>query len=94
MPTHALKLPADLTRFLEEQVAEGHHASQSDVVSEALRRYRDDVTGKRGFMAELAAAVDEGERALRDGDYVVLNGRDEIRRLVEGLDRQASGDRT
>jgi putative addiction module CopG family antidote len=55
-----ISLPADLARFIEDEVRAGHYASASDVVSDGLRRMRGSANGNgREFdRAEVAKALD------------------------------------
>jgi putative addiction module CopG family antidote len=52
------------TRFLDDQVASGRHASASEVVREALRRYAEDVEYERAALKALQAIAAQG-----DADY-------------------------
>lgn len=52
------------SRFLDEQVASGRHASASEVVREALRRYEEDVAHESASLAALHAVAARG-----DADY-------------------------
>jgi antitoxin ParD1/3/4 len=69
-------------RFVSDQVANGRHASGSEVIREALRRYEDDVLREQARLAVLSKLAEEGEAAYARGDYTMLNGRDELRDFI------------
>ena len=77
------------SRFVDEQVANGRHASGSEVVREALRRYEADLEREAAHLAYLRKLGDEGEAAHAAGDYVTLTSREELRGFI-----RASRERT
>jgi antitoxin ParD1/3/4 len=69
-------------RFVSEQVANGRHASGSEVIREALRRYEDDILGEQARLAALNKLAEEGEAAHARGDYTRLSSREELRAFI------------
>jgi antitoxin ParD1/3/4 len=69
-------------RFVSEQVANGRHASGSEVIREALRRYEDDVGREQAHLAVLNKLAEEGEAAYARGEYTRLTGREELRGFI------------
>lgn len=56
-------------RFVADQVANGRHASGSEVIREALRRYEDDILCDQARLAVLNKRAEEGEAAHARGDF-------------------------
>jgi antitoxin ParD1/3/4 len=78
------------SRFVDEQVANGRHASGSEVVREAIRRYEADLEREEAHLDYLRRLGDVGEAALAAGDYVTLSSREELRAFIQGSrDRSA-----
>jgi antitoxin ParD1/3/4 len=69
-------------RFVSGQVANGRHASGSEVIREALRRYEDDILCEQARLAVLNKLAEEGEAALARGDYTRLSSREELRAFI------------
>ena len=69
-------------RFVSEQVANGRHASGSEVIREALRRYEDDILCEQARLAALNKLAEEGEAAYARGDYSRLSSREELRGFI------------
>ncbi len=69
-------------RFVSDQVANGRHASGSEVIREALRRYEDDVLREQARLAVLNKLAEDGEAAYARGDYTRLNGREALRDFI------------
>lgn len=59
-------------QFVDAQVSAGRHASGSEVVREALRRYEDDIQREQAHIDYLRRLGDEGEAAIARGEYVRL----------------------
>lgn len=75
-------LTDELGSFIDEQVASGRHASGSEVVREALRRYRDDVMRERRHFDHLRGLAERGEADVAAGRYVELATPDDVRAHV------------
>ena len=69
-------------RFVSEQIANGRHASGSEVIREALRRYEDDILCEQARLAALNKLTEEGEAAYARGDYSRLSSREELRGFI------------
>ncbi|MCB8878487.1 type II toxin-antitoxin system ParD family antitoxin [Acidisoma silvae] len=74
--------------FLSDQIAQGRHASTSEVVREALRRYEDDVRREEAHLAYLKRLGDEGEVAIDKGDYIDVP-HDQLGSFLDSLGREA-----
>lgn len=62
--------------FVDAQVSTGRHASGSEVVREALRRYEDDIHRERAHLDYLTKLADQGEAAFARGDVVRVERED------------------
>ena len=71
------------SRFVEEQVANGRHASGSEVVRKAIRRYKADLEREAAHLEYLRRLGDNGEAALAAGNCVTLNSREEVRAFIQ-----------
>jgi antitoxin ParD1/3/4 len=69
-------------RFVSDQVANGRHASASEVIREALRRYEDDILCEPARLAVLSKSAEEGEAANARGDFTRLSSREELRAFI------------
>ncbi len=69
-------------RFVSEQIANGRHASGSEVIREALRRYEDDILCEQARLAALNKLAEEGEAAYARGDYSRLSSREQLRGFI------------
>ena len=69
-------------RFVSEQVANGRHASGSEVIREALRRYEDDILREQARLAALNKLAEEGEAAYARGEYTRLSSRQDVRAFI------------
>ncbi len=74
-------------QFVDAQVAAGRHASGSEVVREALRRYEDDIQRERAHLDYLRRLGDEGEAAIARGEYVRLESQ-EVADYVRAIGRR------
>lgn len=68
-----------LGSFVDDQVRSGRHASSSEVVREALRRYQDDVRREQGHLDYLHKLAETGEAEIAAGRYVELTTIDDVR---------------
>jgi antitoxin ParD1/3/4 len=57
-------------RFIDIQVESGRHASASEVVREALRRYETDVQAEQAAIDALWALAEKSEAGEAIGDYI------------------------
>jgi antitoxin ParD1/3/4 len=74
-------------QFVDSQVATGRHASSSEVVREALRRYEDDVSREKVHLAYLKRLGDLGEAAYQRGEYTTVE-REGIADHIRSLGRK------
>jgi antitoxin ParD1/3/4 len=81
-------------RFVSDQVANGRHASGSEVIREALRRYEDDVVREQARLAALNKLAEEGEAAFARGEYTRLTGRDELHDFIRQVGTHGAGRRS
>jgi len=70
-------------QFVDAQVAAGRHASGSEVVREALRRYEDDIRREQTHLDYLNKLAEQGEAAYARGDFVRVE-RDRLSGFVRG----------
>jgi len=78
-------------RFVADQVANGRHASGSEVIREALRRYEDDILCAQARLAALNKLAEEGEVAHARGDFTRLSSREEVRAFIRNSRARAVG---
>ncbi|MCF6367481.1 ribbon-helix-helix domain-containing protein [Rhizobium halophilum] len=71
--------------FVDREVASGRHRSASEVVTEALRRYEDDINAEMSDLAVIAEAARNGEAAIDGGDFTLISGKDGSKELLERL---------
>lgn len=64
-------------------LATGRHASGSEVVREALRRYEDDIRHEQAHLDYLNKLAEQGEAAHASGDFVRVE-RDALSGCVHG----------
>jgi antitoxin ParD1/3/4 len=74
-----------LSDFVDDQVSTGRHQNASEVVREALRRYQDDIEAERASLAVIEKVATRGLAEIARGDYTMVNGLDDERRLLERL---------
>jgi antitoxin ParD1/3/4 len=80
------------SRFVDAQVEAGRHASASEVVREALRRYEDDLAAEHAAVAALEAVAAEGAAAIAAGDFALAATAEEARALFATVGREAAAD--
>jgi antitoxin ParD1/3/4 len=80
------------SRFVDAQVEVGRHASASEVVREALRRYEDDLAAERAAVAALEAVAADGAAAIAAGDFALVATAEEARALFATVGRAAADD--
>jgi antitoxin ParD1/3/4 len=76
--------------FVSEQVANGRHASGSEVIREALRRYEDDIMFEQARLAALNKLAEQGEAAYTRGDYTKLSSREQLRGFIRKSSARAA----
>jgi antitoxin ParD1/3/4 len=76
--------------FVDQQVANGRHASGSEVVREALRRYQDDIAREQSHLDYLRRLGSEGEAAYARGDFTTLDSPEAVRDFVRQRGRRGN----
>jgi antitoxin ParD1/3/4 len=69
-------------RFVSDRVANGRHASGSEVIREALRRFEDDILYEQACLAVASKLAEEGEAAHARGDFTRLSSREELHAFI------------
>lgn len=59
-----LNLPADLSQFVNEELASGNYASTEELVGEAVRLLRDLRAKQAAMRAEVQVGIDQADRGL------------------------------
>jgi antitoxin ParD1/3/4 len=85
--TRTVSLTTHQQEFLDAQVAAGRHASTSEVVREALRRYEDDVRREDAHLAYIRRLAEHGEAEMARGDYDAVATED-LGRYLGSLGRE------
>jgi antitoxin ParD1/3/4 len=80
-------------QFVDAQVSSGRHASGSEVVREALRRYEDDIRREQAHLDYLNKLAEQGEAAYARGDFVRIE-RDALSGFVRGSAERAARHRS
>jgi antitoxin ParD1/3/4 len=78
-------------RFIDAQVASGRHASFSEVVREALRRYESDIEAEKAAIDALWALAEKSETGEAAGDFVDIEDRTHLSRVMGELLHDALG---
>jgi putative addiction module CopG family antidote len=76
-------------QFVDAQVSAGRHASGSEVVREALRRYEDDIRREEAHLDYLSKLAEQGEAAYSRADFVRVE-RDSLPGFVRGSAERAT----
>jgi antitoxin ParD1/3/4 len=77
-------LPADLSQFVESEVAAGRYASPDEVLQAALRLLKE----RQEKWRRLKADIDEGVAALERGDYITLETPEDRKALFDDIIRR------
>ena len=86
-----ISLTDELGSFVDGQVKSGRHASGSEVVREALRRYQDDIRREEGHLDYLRKLAERGEADIAAGRYVELAAPDEVRAHIRNRAARRTG---
>src|SRR6266852_1887935 len=84
-----ISLTDRLASFIDTQVENGRHQNASEVVREALRRYEDEIETELASVAAIHAAAEEGLAAIARGEFIVFEGEQGSRDLLDRLNREA-----
>jgi antitoxin ParD1/3/4 len=93
MPTTMKQLNVSITpyfaKFIHGKVKSGRYSNASEVVREALRRFeQDDEIRRQDAVVDpdtAKAAVAEGFASIERGDYIGINGDDELREFFADI---------
>jgi putative addiction module CopG family antidote len=77
-------LPSDLQSSIRAQVLAGNYSSESEVVTKAIRLLRDQQENYERFRAEVQRRL----KSLDEGDYIELNGDEELAQFFEELKQE------
>jgi antitoxin ParD1/3/4 len=72
-------------RFIDAQVAAGRHASASEVVREALRRYESEMEAKQAAVHVLWALAEKSESGEAISDYIDIEDRVQLDRAMDEI---------
>lgn len=79
-----------LSRFVDQQVADGRHQNASEVVREALRRYQDDLDAEQASLAAIEAIAARGVADVERGNFRLVRDEADRKTLLDDLNRRAS----
>lgn len=82
-----VEISAELQLIIDRQVAEGYAASAIDYLEAAVRLYARELEAGDTALAE---AAERGLTALRDGDFITIDGSESQRAFWEGVSKDAS----
>jgi len=77
-----VNLTPHLDRFVLRKVKSGRYNNASEVIREALRKLEDDEVARHSTLEDpdnVEQLVQEGLDDLKRGDYIDINGEDELR---------------
>jgi putative addiction module CopG family antidote len=74
-------LPSDIQHFIRDQVSTGRYSSEADVVADAVKLLRDQEENYERFRAEVQRRL----KSLDGGNYIELNGDEELAQFFEEL---------
>lgn len=90
MSGRTFSLTEILEAFVDRQVAQGRHATPSDVVREALDRYRVDLEDEQADLQVVEEVADRGAAAIARGEFRTVSDEADRRSLIEDLERRAA----
>jgi antitoxin ParD1/3/4 len=80
-------------RFIDAQVETGRHASSSEVVREALRRYERDIEAEQAAIDALFAMAEKSEAGEATGDFIDIRDQahldDEMQQMLDDAVKQS-----
>ena len=88
MTARNVSLTDNLMKFVDLQVQTGRHQDASQVVEEALRRYADDIATEAAQIREVRDHIEDGRRAIADGNFRLVAGEVESAALLARLTRR------
>jgi antitoxin ParD1/3/4 len=83
------------SKLIRSKIKDGRYANASEVVREALRRLeQQDLLAEQSVIADpddVVVQVRKGMKSVAKGDYVELNGNQELRAFFAGIIARGSG---
>jgi putative addiction module CopG family antidote len=77
-------LPADVQHFIQSQVSAGNYPSAVDVVIDAVSRLREHEENYQRLRAEVQRRL----KSLDEGNYIELNGDEELAQFFDELKQE------
>jgi Arc/MetJ-type ribon-helix-helix transcriptional regulator len=74
-----VQLPEEIKSIIDRQVAEGHASSEVDFLSEAVRRYAEDLEVEDEIVAEAQAGIAD----IEAGRYTLISTPEDVEALHE-----------
>jgi putative addiction module CopG family antidote len=71
-------LPADLSQYIQDEVATGAFASSNELLAAAVREHKE----RKQKLQKLKADIDEGFAALERGEYIEIRSIEEHEALL------------
>jgi putative addiction module CopG family antidote len=90
MTTRTIDIPEELARFIHDSVAAGRYPDENEVVRAALHLLEREEEDYRENLIELRAEVQKGVDAIKAGDYIELNSREDIQALGRDISRRGT----
>jgi antitoxin ParD1/3/4 len=72
-------------RFIDAQVETGRHASSSEVVRQALRRYERDIEAERAAIDALFAIAEKSEAGEAAGDFIDIRDQAHLDDVIQQM---------
>jgi antitoxin ParD1/3/4 len=94
MPTRNISLTREQDTFIAEVIEAGEYQNASETVRDALRALQQRRREDELKLAALRAGVKLGVRALEDGDFVEIDGKDLEKYLAKSVPRRRVRKRT
>ncbi len=88
MSGRTFSLTDRLNRFVDQQVADGHHQDANEVVREALRRYQEDLDAERASLAAIEAVAERGIADVERGAFRLVDGAAGQKALLDSLNHR------
>lgn len=85
MPTRNVVITEHQAALIERLVASGRYQNASEVLREGLRMVERSEQDHAARLAAFHAAIDEGEKDIREGRFTELATDAEIRRFIRNL---------
>jgi putative addiction module CopG family antidote len=80
-------LPSDIQHFIQAQVSTGKYSSETDVVVHAVKLLREREEDYHRLRTEIQRRL----KSLDEGNYIELNGDEELAQFFEELKQEVRG---